>query len=137
MLPLNRAANCFHDLSAGPLAGPLQDPRADSSLEETRLTMGKWIETQQIISKERNEWQQGKEILQGRLELVKKETAGLEEKNGKTMTVGNSTERRRSGLYAERRLSRRRLAGRVGDADGQCEGGHRRIRDAAQLSNRG
>ncbi len=32
--------------------------------------MGKWIETQQIISRERNDWQQGKEILDGRLELV-------------------------------------------------------------------
>jgi hypothetical protein len=42
--------------------------------------MGKWIETQQILSKERNEWQQGKEILLGRLELVKKEVASLEEK---------------------------------------------------------
>lgn len=50
------------------------------SLEETRLRLGKWIETQQIISKERNEWQQGKEILLGRLDLVKKEIAALEEK---------------------------------------------------------
>ena len=50
------------------------------SLDETRLTMGKWIETQQIIAKERKEWQQGKEILQGRLELVKKELGTLTEK---------------------------------------------------------
>ena len=42
--------------------------------------MGKWIETQQIISKERKDWQQGKEILLGRLELVKQEVATLEEK---------------------------------------------------------
>lgn len=50
------------------------------SLEETRLAMGKWIETQQIIAKERNDWQQGKEILADRLELVKKEITSLEEK---------------------------------------------------------
>jgi hypothetical protein len=49
------------------------------TLEETRLTMGKWIETQKLISKERIDWQQGKEILLGRLELVKKEIATLEE----------------------------------------------------------
>src|SRR4030095_6383145 len=49
----------------------------DPSLEEARLTMSKWIETQQIISKERNDWQQGKEILLGRLELVRKETSTL------------------------------------------------------------
>ena len=51
-----------------------------SPLEETRLTMGKWIETQQIISKERGDWQQGKEILLGRIELLEKEVATLAEK---------------------------------------------------------
>jgi len=48
-------------------------------LEETRVTMDKWIETQQIISKERKDWQKGKEILLGRLELVKNEIASLSE----------------------------------------------------------
>jgi hypothetical protein len=47
------------------------------TLEETRVTMDKWIETQQIISKERKDWQKGKEILLGRLELVKDEIASL------------------------------------------------------------
>jgi hypothetical protein len=50
------------------------------TLEETRLVMGKWIETQQILSKERNEWQQEKEILANRLDLLKKEIATLDEK---------------------------------------------------------
>src|SRR4026207_1334451 len=54
------------------------------TLDETRLVMSKWIETQQIISKERNEWQQGKEILVGRLDLVKKEIASLEDKINQT-----------------------------------------------------
>jgi len=55
-------------------------PANGASLEETRLRMGKWIETQQIISRERKEWQQGKEILLGRLELIKQEAAALQEK---------------------------------------------------------
>lgn len=49
-------------------------------LEETRIKMGKWIETQQLISKERKDWQQGKEVLVGRLELVKQESASLHAK---------------------------------------------------------
>jgi len=49
------------------------------TLEETRVTMDKWIETQQIISSERKDWQKGKEILLGRLELVKNEIASLAE----------------------------------------------------------
>ncbi len=67
-------------LSAEKAAAPAEAARPPASLEETRIMMGKWIETQQIISKERKDWQQGKEILQGRLELVKKEVGTLEEK---------------------------------------------------------
>lgn len=55
------------------------DKDSTTTLEETRVVMGKWIETQQIISRERKEWQQGKEILQGRVELVRKEMGTLEE----------------------------------------------------------
>src|SRR5262245_58363482 len=50
---------------------PQSAPAAAPTLEETRITMGKWIETQQIISKERKDWEQGKQILAGRLDLVK------------------------------------------------------------------
>lgn len=50
------------------------------TLQETRLVMGKWIETQQIISKERNEWVQGKEVLTSRLDLLRREIGVLEEK---------------------------------------------------------
>jgi hypothetical protein len=60
-------------------AAPVQDSAAD--LENTRIVLEKWIETQRIISKERKDWQQGVEILQGRLELSKKEITSLEEKN--------------------------------------------------------
>jgi hypothetical protein len=67
-------------ISAAQKAGGSDTPGSPPTLEETRLTMGKWIETQQIISKERKDWQQGKEILLGRLELVKQEVATLEEK---------------------------------------------------------
>ena len=67
-------------VSIGQGAGDAEKKPASASLEETRLKMGKWIETQQIISKERKDWQQGKEILLGRLELVKQEVATLEEK---------------------------------------------------------
>jgi len=74
---------------------------AGPSLAETRLTMGKWIETEQIISKERNEWQQGKEILAGRLELVKQEVAALEEKIKEAQAGVAEAQRKRDELAAE------------------------------------
>ncbi len=72
------------------------------SLDETRLMMGKWIETQQIISKERKEWQQGKEILLGRLELVEKEATTLEEKIAEAQSKVVEAERKRGELAARK-----------------------------------
>jgi soluble cytochrome b562 len=70
----------FGAMSANQDGGDSSAASAPTTLEETRLTMGKWIETQQIISKERKDWQQGKEILAGRVDLVKQEIATLETK---------------------------------------------------------
>ncbi len=71
------------------------------ALEETRLLLGKWIETQQIIAKERNDWQQGKEILVGRLELVRKEVASLEEKIKQAEASVSETNAKRNELNVE------------------------------------
>jgi len=71
------------------------------TLEETRLSMSKWIETQQILSKERNEWQQGKEILAGRLELVRKETSTLDQSIRAAQEQIADTEQKRDELLAE------------------------------------
>jgi len=70
------------------------------SLEETRLKMGKWIETQQIITKERKDWQQGKEILLGRLELVKQEVDSLQEKIAQARSSAGETAREREEVLA-------------------------------------
>jgi len=70
-------------------------------LEEMRLVMGKWIETQQIISRERNEWQQGREILTGRLDLVKREIASLEEKLREAQSGVSEAQAKRNGLVAQ------------------------------------
>lgn len=72
------------------------------TLEEARLTMSKWIETQQIISRERNDWQQGKEILLGRLELVRKETSTLDQDIRAAQAKISDSEVERDQLLAER-----------------------------------
>ena len=77
--------------------GTPQDP----SLEETRVLMGKWIETQQIISKERNEWQQGRDVLQARLELVRKEASTLDQGIREAQARIADTETKRNELLAE------------------------------------
>jgi FtsZ-binding cell division protein ZapB len=74
---------------------------AATSLEQTRLTLSKWIETQQIISKERNDWQQAKEILQGRIELVGKEVGQLKERIAQSETAVADSNRKRDALVAQ------------------------------------
>jgi hypothetical protein len=71
------------------------------SVEETRLTLSKWIETQQIIAKERNDWQQGKEILEGRVELVSKEVSQLKERIAQSEAAVAESNRKRDRLAAE------------------------------------
>jgi hypothetical protein len=74
---------------------------AAPTLEETRLRLGKWMETQQLIAKERKDWQQGKEVLAGRLELVKKEIAALEDKIQQAEAGVAKAAKKRGELQAE------------------------------------
>jgi septal ring factor EnvC (AmiA/AmiB activator) len=91
-------------LAAGvpaPATDPAPDDTSPPTLEETRLALEKWIETQQIISRERKDWQQGREILQGRLELVQTEVAALEEQIAATRTGIAEADRKRAELLDE------------------------------------
>jgi hypothetical protein len=89
--------------SAGPVqvATPTLGDESARTLEETRLTMGKWIEIQQIIAKERKEWQQGREILLGRLELLRQEVATLEQKIQEAQSAVLEAEEKRAALEVE------------------------------------
>lgn len=64
--------------------------------------MDKWIETQQIISKETKEWRQGKEILTDRLDAIRQEAAALEEKIKQAQANIADVEKKRSELVAAR-----------------------------------
>ncbi len=81
---------------------PNQDGGSEPTLEETRVTMGKWIETQQLIGRERHEWTQGKEILNGRIELIGKEVTGLQERVAQAQANVGESSKTLAGLAAER-----------------------------------
>lgn len=111
---------------AAPVAGAAAVTAADSAakptLDETRLTLNKWIETQQIISKERNDWQQGKEIVQGRIELVSKEVGLLQAKVAQAEAAVVESNKTRDELIAENDLlkdSATRLSAAVTAMEGQ------------------
>jgi hypothetical protein len=73
----------------------------EPTLEEVRLARGKWIETQQIIAKERADWQTGKDQLQGRLELLRKEAATLEQSIAESEAKVAQTESRHQQMVAD------------------------------------
>jgi len=94
-------------LSVSPIAGGagLRAAEADSarSLDAARSTLDKWVETQGIISKERRDWQQGKEILMSRIEAVKKEIARVEERLKEARAGKAKTDEAAVQLTGERR----------------------------------
>jgi hypothetical protein len=49
-------------------------------IEKARETLDKWVKTRRLISEEQRDWVMGKEMLLSRLEVVKKEIGGLEDK---------------------------------------------------------
>lgn len=90
---------------AAPQARETSAPKAPAaanapSLDEMRLAMSKWIETQQIIAKERKDWQQSKEILTSRTDLVRKEIATLEQKIADARSSADKAQQKRDELLA-------------------------------------
>jgi hypothetical protein len=113
-------------MSANQGFGRTDKSPAAPTLEETRLMMGKWIETQQIISKERKEWQQGKEILLQRMELVKQETATLEEKILQTeQSVAEANKKREERVAENEQL--KGIGAQLAEAVTGMEGDVRRL----------
>jgi len=53
---------------------------AEGEMEEARASLDKWLETQRLISKEEQEWRAGKELLQERVDLIRRETESIREK---------------------------------------------------------
>jgi hypothetical protein len=86
---------------SGQAAGQTAGQTAAPSLEQTRLVLGKWLETQKVIAHERNDWQQGKELLAGRLELVQKQLATLDEKTRVATASVAETDKKSADLQVE------------------------------------
>ena len=101
--------------------------RADSpapaeSPESVRALLAKWSETQQILSKEREEWKQGKEVLISRIDLLKGEVAALEGKSSEASKGTQDIRRERQELLnqADRlKSSAEELAKLAGEMEGR------------------
>jgi len=94
---------------------PAADPDA------ARSTVSKWIATQQIILKESKDWQQGKEILQSRIELMEQEIASIEARLAEAQAGTREADLKEGELAGESRTLEKRatgLAAQVTDLEG-------------------
>lgn len=57
---------------------------AQEGMEEARQNLEKWLETQRLISKEEQEWRVGKELIQERVGLIRRESESLRERIAQT-----------------------------------------------------
>jgi DNA anti-recombination protein RmuC len=119
-------------LAAAPLllagvALPAASPEeVASTIDSTRATLARWLQTQQAIARERSDWQTGREVLQQRIALLGKEIATVEERIEQTRRGLEEAERKRGEITAQ--VDSLRATGAVlAEALGSLEEGTRRL----------
>ena len=78
-----------------------QNPDADS-IDAARDAAGKWVATQKLIYQERKDWQQAKELLLARIELLQKEIGEQEARLAETRRTAAEAEARKNESVAGR-----------------------------------
>jgi Protein of unknown function (DUF3450) len=70
-------------------------------IEATRETLTKWVETKQLISKEKSEWASGKDILEDRVRLAEAETTTVRDKLKEISLAVAEAQKKRDELAAQ------------------------------------
>jgi len=72
-----------------------------SDVDSTRTTIEKWVETRRIISREKRDWELGKQLLNERIQLVTSEIASLRERIADAETNISEADQKRVELEEE------------------------------------
>jgi len=67
-----------------------------SKLSDTRGTLEKWVETRQLVSKTRSDWQTDKETLEQTISLFERELKGVDEQMSKVSTNSSQADKERA-----------------------------------------
>jgi hypothetical protein len=70
-------------------------------IDATRETLTKWVETKQLISKERSDWASGKDILEDRVRLAEAETTTVRDKLKEISAAVAEAQKKRDELAAQ------------------------------------
>jgi uncharacterized phage infection (PIP) family protein YhgE len=77
------------------------EPIAREKINNTRVTLEKWVETQRMISKEKQEWALAREMLGERINLVQNEIESLREKITKAEQSISDADKKRAELVEQ------------------------------------
>jgi septal ring factor EnvC (AmiA/AmiB activator) len=81
-----------------------------ATVEQTRQTLAKWVETRQLISKTEVAWQSDKETIQQTIQLFERELATLRDQISKFSTNNTQVEKERAEAEALKSSSEEALA---------------------------
>jgi len=87
--------------AAAVTAGSMAQNAAQSNFDVARATLEKWVETRQLISKEKADWEVEKEALTDSVNLLKNELATLEQNISKAEGDTTAADAEREKLLAE------------------------------------
>jgi hypothetical protein len=79
-------------------AGAADEPDVGARIESTRDVLDRWVETRRIISEEAREWALGKDILESRIDVVKRDLAAAKERVVETEKSITDADRKRAEL---------------------------------------
>ncbi|MEZ6017596.1 MAG: DUF3450 family protein [Planctomycetota bacterium] len=94
----------------------------DGDVDSTRATLEKWVETRQLISQEKRDWAEGRELMEARIELVKREIEGLRAKIADAEANVVAADGKRDELVKENESlqdATRSLAGLIGTLEAE------------------
>jgi septal ring factor EnvC (AmiA/AmiB activator) len=81
-------------------------PAAEANrLNETRETLTKWVETRQLLSRTKAEWQADKETLEQSVKLFQRELQAVEEQSSKLTTNSTQVDKERAQAEALKKSS--------------------------------
>ena len=72
----------------------------ENKLSATRGTLEKWVETRQLVSKTRSDWQTDKETIDQTIALFERELKAVEEQMAKVTTNSNQADKERAQAEA-------------------------------------
>jgi hypothetical protein len=79
---------------------------AEAPLAQTRSTLEKWVETRQLVSKARSDWQSDKETIQQTIALFERELKTVDEQMAKVSTNSAQVDKERGEAEAQQKAAR-------------------------------